>query len=88
MPVTSTKYTHSEAMVWAGIAVGVCTDRHIFFSSTVTAVPYEDNILAQYVQPFLVVMGPDAIFTDDNVRVHRARIVSQYLESETLFRMD
>ena len=39
-------------------------------------------------RPFAGAIGPDFVLMDDNARPHRARIVRDYLEDETIERMD
>lgn len=63
-------------MVWLEIAVGVRTDLHIFSLITVTTLQYRDDLIAQYVCPFIATMGANSVFTDDNIRVPKGSIVS------------
>ena len=55
---------------------------------TLTGVRYRDEILNPIVRPFAGAIGDDFILMDDNARPHRAMVVSQYLERETIVRMD
>ncbi|GBM05968.1 hypothetical protein AVEN_80561-1 [Araneus ventricosus] len=60
---------------------------YMFAEDSVTAVRYRDEILHPLVRPFIAAKGTDAIFIDDNIRPHRARLVRSYLESETVPQM-
>jgi transposase len=53
-----------------------------------TGVRYRDEILDGYVRPYAGAVGPEFILMDDNARPHRARVVEQYLEQETIVYMD
>ncbi|XP_046548607.1 visual pigment-like receptor peropsin [Haliotis rubra] len=53
-----------------------------------TGVRYRDEVLDVYVRPYAGAVGPDFILMDDNARPHRARVVDEYLERETIVRMD
>ena len=44
--------------------------------------------MALTVRPYAGATGPDFILMDDNARPHRARVVEQYLQAETIDRMD
>nr|KAG5701651.1 hypothetical protein BaRGS_019340 [Batillaria attramentaria] len=75
-------------MVWGGISVQGKTDLHMFWNGTLTAVRYRDEILDPVVRPYAGAIGPEFILMDDNSRPHRARIVDQYLEEESMERME
>ncbi|GBM64886.1 hypothetical protein AVEN_200294-1 [Araneus ventricosus] len=74
-------------LVRAGIATNGRTDLYVFNGGSVTTVRYRDEILHSLVRPFIAAMGTDAIFIDDNVRPHRARLMRSYLASETIPQM-
>ncbi|GBM81399.1 hypothetical protein AVEN_241790-1 [Araneus ventricosus] len=80
-------YRNGGLLVWAGIATNGRTDLYVFAGGSVTAVRYRNEILHPLVRPFIVAMGNDAIFMDDNARPYRARFVRSYLESETIPQM-
>jgi hypothetical protein len=46
------------------------------------------EILAPIVRLYAGAIGDDFILMDDNARPHRARIVNEYLQQETIERMD
>ena len=75
-------------MVWGGINRDGRTDLHVMGRGTMTGVQYRDEILEVHVRPYAGAVGPEFILMDDNARPHRARVVEQYLEHETLIRMD
>ena len=49
---------------------------------------YRDEVVHNIVRPYAGATGPDFILMDDNARPHRARVVEQYLQDETIDRMD
>ena len=53
-----------------------------------TGVRYRNEILDVYVRPYAGAVGPEFILMNDNARPHRARVVEQYLQQETIVRMD
>ena len=54
----------------------------------VTGVRYMDEILDIYARPYADATGPQLLLMDDNARPHRARMVEEYLQQETIVRMD
>jgi len=74
-------------MVWAGISRGGRTDLHIMMRGMTTGVRYRDEILDIYVRPYAGAIGPQFILMDDNARSHRAMVVEDYLQQETIVRM-
>ncbi|GBM35827.1 Transposable element Tc3 transposase [Araneus ventricosus] len=81
-------YGGGSVCVWGGISLGGRTDLHVFPSGTVNAQAYRDNILDAYVRPYAGAIGDDFLLQDDNARLHRARIVDDYLQQETIQRME
>ena len=75
-------------MVWAGISRGGRTNLHIIIRDMMTGVRYRDEILDVYVRPHASAIGPQFILMDDNARPHRARVVEDYLQQETIVRVD
>jgi hypothetical protein len=75
-------------MVWGGISKAGRTDVHVLERGTMTGVRYRDEILGVYVRPYAGAVGPEFILMDDNACTHRARLVEQYLQQETIVRMD
>ncbi|GFV16316.1 transposable element Tcb2 transposase [Trichonephila clavipes] len=75
-------------MVWGGISIGGRTDLHIIRNGTLTVRRYADEILRPYVIPYAVAIGDFFVFQDDNARPHRARLVENMLEAETIQRME
>jgi hypothetical protein len=53
-----------------------------------TGIRYRDEILAPIVRLYAGANGDDFILMDDNATPHRARIVNEYLQQETIERMD
>lgn len=82
------RYGGGSIMVWGGINRDGRTDLHVLERGTMTGVRYRDEILDVYVRPYAGAVGPEFILMDDNARPHRARVVEQYLEQETIVRMD
>ncbi|GBL90629.1 hypothetical protein AVEN_219300-1 [Araneus ventricosus] len=50
----------------------------------VGAQTYRDDILDAYVRPYAGTIGNDFLLQDDNARLHRACIVDDYLQQETI----
>ena len=55
---------------------------------TLTGQRYIDSILDTQVRLYAGAVGDQFILMDDNARPHRARVVQDYLERETIERMD
>ncbi|GFT28190.1 transposable element Tcb2 transposase [Trichonephila clavipes] len=75
-------------MVWGGISIGGRTDLHIIRNGTLTGRRYADEILRPHVIPYAGAIGDSFVFQDDNARPHRARLVENMLEAETMQRME
>lgn len=67
-----------SVMVWGGITREARTDL-VVVAGSLTAHRYIDEILADHVIPFSVIVGNDFILMQDNARPHTARRVTQYL---------
>ncbi|GFT23723.1 transposable element Tcb2 transposase [Trichonephila clavipes] len=78
------QYRRAGWMVWGGISIGGRTDLHIIRNGTLTGRRYADEILRPYVIPYAVAIGDSFVFQDDNARPHRARLVENMLEVETI----
>nr|KAG5705938.1 hypothetical protein BaRGS_010828 [Batillaria attramentaria] len=85
---THNRYGGGSLMVWDGISVQGKTDLHVFWNGTLTAIRYRDEILDPVVRPYAGAIGPEFILMDNNARPHRARIVDQYLEEESMELME
>ncbi|GFW17106.1 transposable element Tcb2 transposase [Trichonephila clavipes] len=75
-------------MVWGGISIGGRTDLHIIRNGTLTGQRYADEILRPHVIPYTGAIGDSFVFQDDNARPHRARLVENILEAETIHCME
>ncbi|GFW26451.1 transposable element Tc1 transposase [Trichonephila clavipes] len=82
------QYRRAGRMVWGGISIGGRTDLHIIRNGTLTGRRYADEILRPHVIPYAVAIGDSFVFQDDNARPHRARLVENMLEAETIQRME
>ncbi|GBN76007.1 Transposable element Tc1 transposase [Araneus ventricosus] len=81
-------YGGGSICVWGGISLGGHTDLHVFPRGTVNAQAYRDDILHAYVRPYAGEIGDGFLLQDDNARPHRARIVDDYLQQETIQRLE
>ena len=81
------RFGGGSVMIWAGISIGGCTDLHVI-NGNLTGAIYRDEILHPIVRPYAGAIGNDFVLMDDNARPHRARIVTDYLATETIERMD
>ncbi|GFV24195.1 transposable element Tc1 transposase [Trichonephila clavipes] len=82
------QYRRAGWMVWGGISIGGRTDLHIIQNGTLTGRRYADEILRPHVIPYAGAIGDSFVFQDDNARPHRARLVENMLEAETIQRME
>ncbi|GFU55060.1 DDE_3 domain-containing protein [Trichonephila clavipes] len=73
-------------MVWGGISIVECTDLHIIRNGTDgPKVCRRDTSTSCH--PYAGAIGDSFVFQDDNARPHRARLVENMLEAETIQRM-
>ncbi|GFS81381.1 zygotic DNA replication licensing factor mcm6 [Trichonephila clavipes] len=82
------QYRRAGRMVWGGISIGGRTDLHIIRNGTLTGRRYADEILRPHVIPYAGAIRDSFVFQDDNGRPHRARLVENMLEAETIQRME
>ena len=82
------RFGGGSVMVWGGISIEGSTELWIIRNGALTGIRYRDEILHPIVRPFAGAMGAEFLLMDDNARPHRANIVNQYLEAETIERMD
>ncbi|KFM63268.1 Transposable element Tcb1 transposase, partial [Stegodyphus mimosarum] len=81
------RYCGAGALVWGGIILGSKTDLHLQIG-TMSSQIYRGVILDQHVRLFRGAMGAEFVFMDNNARPHRANIVSEWLQSEDITRID
>ncbi|GFU50666.1 transposable element Tcb2 transposase [Trichonephila clavipes] len=86
--VKRSQYRRAGWMVWGGISIGGRTDLHIIRNGTLTGRRYADEILRPHVIPYAGAIRDSFVFQDDNGRPHRARLVENMLEAETIQRME
>ena len=82
------RFAGRSVLVCAGICIGGRTDLYVIDRGALISVRYRDEMLHPIVRPFTGSIGDDFILIDDNARPHRAKVVNQYLETETIVRMD
>lgn len=82
------RFGGGSILVSAGISCDGHTDLYPIRNGSLTGIRYRDEILDPIVRPYAGAHGPDFILMDDNARPHRARVVTRYLEQETIERMD
>ena len=73
-------YGGGSVLVWAGISFESRTELVLIENGSLTSVRYVENILNEYVGPFMATLGADAVFIHDNARPHTGRIVRNYLQ--------
>jgi hypothetical protein len=81
------RFGGGSVMVWAGISIDGKTDLHVI-AGNLSGVRYREEILHPIVRPYAGAVGGGFILMDDNARPHRARVVTDYLENETIERME
>ena len=77
-----------SVMVWGGISYDGSTDLYVIRNGSLTGIRYRDEILAPIVRLYAGAIGDDFILMDDNATPHRAIIVNEYLQQETIEHMD
>ncbi|GFV29054.1 transposable element Tcb2 transposase [Trichonephila clavipes] len=82
------QYRRAGWMVWGVISIGGRTDLHIIRNGTLTGRRYADEILRPYVIPYAGAIGDSFVFQDDNAQPHRARLIENMIEAETIQRME
>jgi transposase len=82
------RFGGGSIMVWGGISYDGSTDLYVIRNGSLTGIRYRDEILAPIVRLYAGAIGDDLILMDDNARPHHARIVNEYLQQETIERMD
>ncbi|KFM74108.1 Transposable element Tcb2 transposase, partial [Stegodyphus mimosarum] len=81
-------YGRGSVCVWGSIPLGGCTDLHVFPRGIVNAQVYRDDILDAYVRSYARAIGDAFLLQNDNARPPRTRIVPDYLQKETVMRME
>ncbi|GFX32887.1 transposable element Tcb2 transposase [Trichonephila clavipes] len=76
-----------EVMVWTSIMMDGHRDLHFYYTGSVTAQRYRDEVLEPYFRLFRGAVGPDFIFMDDNEPCLRAVLIYDFLETENIQRM-
>ena len=64
------------------------TDLHVLRQGSLTRVRYGDETLDVYVRCYAVAIGDNFILMDDKAPPHRARVVENYRQPETIESMD
>lgn len=81
-------YGGGSVHVWAGISAESRTELVLIENGTLTARRYVEEILNEYVGPFMANMGENPVFMHDNARPHTAAIVTDYLQEVGITRME
>ena len=82
------RFGGGSVMVRGGISYDGSTDLYVIINGSLTGIRYRDEILASIVRLYAGAIGNDFILMDGNARSHRARIVNEYLQQESIERMD
>ena len=82
------RFGGGSVMVWSGISSDGSTDLYVIRNGSLIGIRHRNDILAPIVRLYAGAIGDDLILMDDNARHHRARIVNEYLQQETIERMD
>ena len=77
-----------QCLCGGGVSYDGSTDLYIIQNGALTGVRYCDEILDAFVRPYAGAVGQDFVLMDDNARPHRTRVVTEYLESEGIDRMN
>ena len=76
----------ASMIVWAGICIDGQTGLQVIDGGSLTGLRYRDEIEME--RPFAGAVGDDFILMDDNAHPHRAHVVTDYSETESILRMD
>ena len=68
--------------------MGGRTDLDVFPRRTVNAQVYRDDIFDAFVRPYAGAIDDAFLSKDHNARPHRSHIVDDYLQQETIMRME
>ncbi|WAR29008.1 LOW QUALITY PROTEIN: hypothetical protein MAR_002576 [Mya arenaria] len=71
-------------LVWGWVSYDGSSDLYVIPNGSLTGARYLDDILDAYVRPYYVA---DFVLMDDNARLHRSRVVNEYIEREGIERM-
>ena len=77
-----------SVMVWGGISYDGSTDLYVIRHGSLIAIRYRDEIRDPIVRLYAGTIADGFIMMDDNARPHRARIVNEYFQQETIEHMD
>ena len=75
------------APLWFGVTLATMV-LQIYVIRNGSLEKYRDEILTPIVSLYVGAIGDDFILMDGNARPHRARIVNEYLQQESIERMD
>ncbi|KFM63614.1 Transposable element Tcb2 transposase, partial [Stegodyphus mimosarum] len=81
-------YGRRIVCAWGGISLGGRTDLHVFPRGTVNAQVCRNDILDAYVRQYAGAIGDAFLLQDDNARLHRARIINDYLQQKAIMSME
>ena len=81
------RFVGGSVMILGGISLTGRTDMVAIRNGALTAVRYRDEILHPVVRLFAGAIGPNFILMNNNARPHRAHVVQEYLQRETIERM-
>ena len=82
------RFGGGSVMVWGDINYDGSTGLYVIRNGSLTGIKYRDEILTPIVSLYVGAIGNDFILMDGNARPHRARIVNEYLQQESIERMD
>ena len=82
------RFGGGSVMVWGGISYDGSTDLYVIRNGSLTGIRYRDEILAPIIRLYAGAIDDDFILMDDNAKPHLARIANEYLQQETIERMD
>ena len=80
-------YGRGSVCIWVDISLRGRTNLYVFPRGVVNAQVYRDDIFDAYVRPYAGAIDDAFLLQDDNARPHRAHIVDDFLQQETIMRM-
>lgn len=78
------RYGGGSLMVWGGISAGGRTDLVLFWRGTLNAERYLNDVIRPQVIPQMRRLGDEYLFMDDNAPCHRAQIIQNELNDNSV----
>lgn len=84
----SIRFDGSVVMVWAGKSTNGRAYLYIVRNGALADQQYSNEIVLHIVVPYATVIGDEFVHMDNNARLHRARLLDNFIYDEGILRMD